>query len=103
MLDGYLAEAKSLRALMYFYLVRSFGDVPLKLDPTASDVDIVNIAKSPQSAVLNQIIKDLNEAETKIALTYGDVASDKGRNLADMTLNEMDAMWNEIKLQNKTD
>ena len=31
------------------------------------------------------------------------IAFDKGRNLADMTLNEMDAMWNEIKLQNKTD
>ena len=31
------------------------------------------------------------------------IASDKGLNLADMTLNEMDAMWNEIKSQNKKD
>jgi hypothetical protein len=78
-LDAYVAEAKSMRALMYFYLVRSFGDVPLKLKSTSSDEEISTIAKSPQQDVLNQILKDLNEAEPKTLLTYGDVASDKGR------------------------
>jgi len=78
-LDGYVAEAKTLRALLYFYLVRSFGDVPLKLTPTSTDDEIVPIAKSPQQDVLNQILTDLNDAEAKIALTYGNTASDKGR------------------------
>jgi len=78
-LDSYVAEAKALRALMYFYLVRSFGDVPLKLKSTSSDEEIVTIAKSTQQEVLTQILKDLNEAEPKLLLTYGDVASDKGR------------------------
>lgn len=78
-LNGYLSEVKTLRALMYFYLVRSFGDVPLKLDATASDDQIVPIAKSTQAAVLAQIVKDLTEAEASAPLTYGNVAADKGR------------------------
>lgn len=78
-LDQYLSEAKTIRALMYFYLVRTFGDVPLKLDATLSDENIQPIAKSPQADVLAQIVKDLTEAEPKAVTTYGDVASDKGR------------------------
>lgn len=78
-LDRYLSEAKAIRALMYFYLVRTFGDVPLKLDATLSDENISPIAKSPQADVLAQIVKDLTEAEAKAVTTYGDVASDKGR------------------------
>ncbi|MEI6950019.1 RagB/SusD family nutrient uptake outer membrane protein [Paraflavisolibacter sp. H34] len=78
-LDSYMAEAKTLRALMYFYLVRSFGDVPLKLTSTSSDEEIATIPKTPQAEVLAQIAKDLAEAEPKTPLTYGDNASDKGR------------------------
>ena len=78
-LDGYVAEAKALRAMLYFYLVRSFGDVPLKTTATSNDDEIVNLAKSPQADVLAQIVADLNEAEPKAALTYGSQASDKGR------------------------
>ncbi len=79
LLDNYLSEALTIRALMYFYLVRSFGDVPLKLDATLSDENITPIAKSPQADVLAQIVSDLKSAESKAVITYGDVASDKGR------------------------
>lgn len=78
-LDGYLAEAKTIRALMYFYLVRTFRDVPLKLDATLSDENITPIPKTSADSVLAQIVKDLTEAEPKVKQTYGDVASDKGR------------------------
>src|SRR5206468_1109860 len=78
-LNKSLAEAKALRALMYFYLVRSFGDVPLKLHATSSDEDITPIAKTPKDSVLAQIVQDLNEAEPYAVLSYGDQASDKGR------------------------
>lgn len=74
-----VAEAKTLRALMYFYLVRTFGDVPLKLKSSSSDTDIEPIAKSSQDDVLTQILKDLGEAEPDAVTTYGDKASDKGR------------------------
>lgn len=78
-LDAYLSEALTVRALMYFYLVRSFGEVPLKLDATLSDENIKPIAKSSQQDILAQIVADLKLAETKAVLTHGDVASDKGR------------------------
>jgi starch-binding outer membrane protein, SusD/RagB family len=78
-LDKYVAEAKALRALMYFYLARTFSEVPLKLKATASDKDIVDIAKSSQTAVLEQALKDLSEAETYAVTDYGDRASNKGR------------------------
>ncbi|ULT39818.1 RagB/SusD family nutrient uptake outer membrane protein [Niabella defluvii] len=96
MLNGYIAEAKTLRALMYFYLVRSFGDVPLKLKSTSSDEDIVQLAKSTQQEVLAQIVKDLAEAEHNAVLTYGDIR-DKGR-ITRYTVNTIQAdvaLWME--------
>jgi len=78
-LNGYLAEAYTIRALMYFYLVRSFGDVPLTTKYLGSDNDLVQLAKSPKEVVEKQIISDLNTAEPLAVNTYGNVASDKGR------------------------
>jgi starch-binding outer membrane protein, SusD/RagB family len=78
-LKKYIAEAKTIRALMYFYLVRTFGDVPLKLKSSSSDQDIEPIAKSTADEVLTQILKDLSEAEPDAVVSFGDKASDKGR------------------------
>ncbi|WP_081197991.1 RagB/SusD family nutrient uptake outer membrane protein [Niastella yeongjuensis] len=89
-LDAYVAEAKTIRALLYFYLARSFGDVPLKLISTSSDEEITNTAKSSQQEVLDQVIKDLNEAETGAPLTYGSAAADKGR-ITRFTINTIQA------------
>ena len=96
-LDSYLAEAKALRALMYFYLVRSFGDVPLKLKSTSSDADIVSVPKSPKEDVLKQILKDLSEAEADAPLSFGNQAADKGR-ITRYTVNTIQAdvyLWME--------
>src|SRR4051812_45855536 len=76
-LNAYLAEAKTIRALMYFYLVRSFRDVPLVLKATSSDAQLEQLSKSTDKDVLAQILKDLNEAEPSAVLTYNDQASDK--------------------------
>lgn len=78
-LDKAIAEAKAIRALMYFYLVRTFDQVPLKLTATKSDNDIVSLAKSTQEVVLTQVLKDLSEAEPFAVVDYGDRASNKGR------------------------
>jgi len=101
MLNGYMAEVKAIRALMYFYLVRSFGDVPLKLKSTTSDDEIVQLAKSSQQEVLNAIVKDLNEAEPLAVLSYGNQATDKGR-ITRYTINTIQAdvdLW----MENYTD
>ena len=78
-LKNALGEARTIRALLYFYLVRVFRDVPLKLDATLSDENISPIAKSPADSVLTQIVADLQQAETELPVTYGSRAFDKGR------------------------
>lgn len=78
-LNGYLGEALAIRALMYFYLVRSFGDVPLYTKYFGSDADLQQLAKSPQNTVLDQIVADLKEAQSKAVDSYGSIPADKGR------------------------
>ena len=78
-LNAYLAEARTIRALMYFYLVRSFGDVPLKLSATTSDDKLEQLPKSKQAEVLDQIVSDLNTAEGTAVFSYGNNNFDKGR------------------------
>jgi hypothetical protein len=78
-LNSAVAEAKTIRALMYFYLARTFRDVPLKLNATISDEDIEPIAKSSSDVVLAQVVKDLKEAEPSLPLSYGNIDWDKGR------------------------
>ncbi len=73
--DQIIAEAKFLRALYYFNLVRNFGDVPLKLTPT-QDLSEANSPKSSEQEIYDQIVTDLTEAE--VVLTNG-IASVKGR------------------------
>ncbi|TCC87374.1 RagB/SusD family nutrient uptake outer membrane protein [Pedobacter frigiditerrae] len=78
-LNAYLAEAKALRGLMYFYLLRSFGEVPLKLEPTYNDSQIGPIKKSTQQEVYAQIISDLTYAAENGSVTFGNMAEDRGR------------------------
>lgn len=89
-LKKYIAEVKALRALMYFYLVRSFGDVPLKIKSTSSDKEIEQLVKSTQAEVLAQILKDLSEAEPDAVVSYGAQATDKGR-ITKYTINAIQA------------
>ncbi|WP_316798139.1 RagB/SusD family nutrient uptake outer membrane protein [Pedobacter frigidisoli] len=78
-LNGYLSEALTLRSMMYFYLVRTFSDVPLKLKATVKDTDLENLAKTKQADILKQIVADLKKAESFSVTTYGNTKSDKGR------------------------
>ncbi|MFA4870279.1 MAG: RagB/SusD family nutrient uptake outer membrane protein [Pedobacter sp.] len=58
-----LAEAHFIRAFTYFWLLRSWGDVPIVLEPTESD-QIVLPSRAPQSQVMDQILNDVNLAIT---------------------------------------
>ena len=69
-----LGEAKFLRALGYFYLVRLYGDVPLVLTPEDQEA---LVARTPQAQVFTQIVKDASEAEAALPATW--TATDKGR------------------------
>ena len=72
----YIAEAKFLRALFYFNLVRSFGDVPKVLTTTPE----FNLARSPKTEIYNEIIiPDLLEAISALPEKTEYSASDLGR------------------------
>lgn len=60
-----MAEARFLRGFYHFILTTNWGDVPIKLSTTTS-VNEVNIAKSPQSEVYDQIIEDMEFAESRL-------------------------------------
>lgn len=63
----YLAQAKFLRAFWYFYLVQTWGDVPLHTEfitvPSQAD------SRQPAADVYKQIIQDLTEATTDLPNT----------------------------------
>lgn len=57
-------EAKFLRALNYFNLVRWFGSIPLVLHETTSlSEENLHVSQSTEEVVYNQIISDLKDAE----------------------------------------
>jgi len=58
--DKYVAEAKFLRALAYFHLVRNWGAVPLR---TEANLNEPNIKRTAEAQIFDQIIADLKVAE----------------------------------------
>lgn len=75
--DRYSGEAKFLRSLAYFNLVRAFGDVPIILAPITFE-DAYKAARQPVDKVYSDVIyKDLLDAETKLPVSY--TGTDVGR------------------------
>lgn len=96
-LNSYLAEARGLRAMMYFYLLKIWGEVPLQLNASASDSKIEQLPKSSKEEVYAQILKDLDFAATNARATYGSNAANKGR-LTTYGINALQAdvyLWND--------
>jgi len=75
-----LGEARFLRALYYFNLVRLFGDVPLVTVPVSSDLEEDEIYPVRTSAddIYRQIREDLSLAASVLPLRYTN-PGDKGR------------------------
>jgi len=88
------AEALTLRALCYFYLVRAFNEVPLVLTPSISDTQNYYEGKSSERKILDQIIADLNTAQQYARADYGKGAYNKGR----ITLNAIYALQADVYL-----
>jgi starch-binding outer membrane protein, SusD/RagB family len=80
MLEQYQAEAKAIRGLMYFYLVRTFRDVPYITQAIVSDDQDLQVAKTSGSTILDSVAIDLEDAVKHVSSNYGtDVAVNKGR------------------------
>ena len=64
------AEMLTLRALCYFYLVRSFRDIPFVSEPTIDDSKPFIKAASDPDSVLNVLVADLLKAEHNAVKEY---------------------------------
>lgn len=88
------AEVRTIRALSYFYLVRTFKEVPLVTEPSLDDTQEYSIPKSTEEDVL-----DFIESDLKTALVYARDRFDieqynKGR----VTKNTVRALLSDIAL-----
>lgn len=73
----YTGEAKFLRALMYFNLVRIFGDVPLVLQIINNPSEGYSYKRESSELVYQNIIQDLKDAEQSLPNKY--TGTDIGR------------------------
>ena len=78
-LNAYLAEAKGIRALCYFTLVRTFRDIPFSTEPFIDDTETFNLPQSDPDEVIRFLIDDLKSVENDATVEFQDLASDKGR------------------------
>ena len=73
------SEALAIRSLCYFYLVRTFRDIPLVLTPTIDDNTTYQQAAADPDDVLRQIVADLKEAEQYAVKRYSKEEYNRGR------------------------
>ncbi|WP_341224898.1 RagB/SusD family nutrient uptake outer membrane protein [uncultured Arcticibacterium sp.] len=75
-----LGEAKFLRALTYFNMVRRWGGVPLLLNETnTSEISELQVSRNSADEVYAQIVKDLSEAITVLPNINSYGSNDIGR------------------------
>jgi hypothetical protein len=71
-----VGEARFLRGLYYFNLVRLFGDVPLILEPGSSIEEFI-VARTSSDQVYNSVVEDFTFAADHLPLSF--TSTDKGR------------------------
>jgi hypothetical protein len=89
-----LGEARYLRALAYFNLVRFYGDVPL-IEHEVNSLQGLNVSRAPQAQVYALIVSDLQSAITSLPTSYS--GSDVGR----VTSGAAQALLAKVYLQQK--
>lgn len=78
-MNSYIAEATFQRSLCYFWLVKTFHEVPLVLEPYVDDSAPYAVAKSTEREILDQIIADLNGIVSQARPGYEVPEENKGR------------------------
>lgn len=71
-LNANIAEAAFIRDLCYFYLIRTFRDVPMSFEPTIDDTKVLKIPATPMNAALDSLIKDLESVKDYAVRRYVD-------------------------------
>lgn len=91
------AEALAIRALCYFYLVRTFRDVPWMENASVDDAQDYNLPNSSERVVLDHIIADLQYAQKYARKDFGNPQYNKGR----ITLKAVNALLADVYLWDK--
>jgi starch-binding outer membrane protein, SusD/RagB family len=58
-----IAEAKAIRAISYFYLVRAFGSVPYVIEPTIDDTKSFSVPATNGDTIIKYLAADLEECK----------------------------------------
>lgn len=58
----YLGEALTLRAMVYFDMVRYWGDIPLKLETSNPDLSNAFMSKTDRDVIMDTLMNNLDEA-----------------------------------------
>lgn len=74
-----LAEVKALRALCYFYLIRTFRDVPFVTEPSIEDAQNYRVAVTPFNEILSYLINDLEAVKEDAVRRYPKVLDNTSR------------------------
>jgi len=90
----HIGEAKFLRAMAYFDLIRIFGDVPL-ITRVVSDAEAYEMGRDPVSKIYAQIIEDLIDAGNRLPASYA------GPNVGRPTKGAAKAILGRVYLTNK--
>lgn len=61
-MERFKGEALTIRAMVYFDLIRLFGDIPYKSESSHPELDNVYIGKSDRDIIMDELIEDLEEA-----------------------------------------
>lgn len=88
------AEVLTIRALTYFYLVRTFKEVPWIDQPSIDDTQEYNIPKSSEDIILEHLVEDLKTALIYARGKFDILEYDKGR----ITQNAVRALLADIYL-----
>ena len=106
--DHLMGEAYFLRAYAYFWLVRTFKEVPLVLVPSESDEQDYNLPKSQTVDIYAQIVSDLEIAKQTLPVWYENDQYSRCRAtqytamtvLADVYLTMASVLQNEVEKMN---
>jgi starch-binding outer membrane protein, SusD/RagB family len=93
-LNATLAEVTALRDLCYFYLIRTFSDVPFVTVPSIDDNQVYVVKASTFDEILTTCISDLEQVKDNAVNRYANVTSNTGR----ITRNSIYALLAEMYL-----
>lgn len=77
--EGMRAEMVALRALNYFYLIRTFDAVPMVFKAINDDSEVTALPATPQDVLMDSLVNQMEEVtKTNMTSNFGNNADNKG-------------------------